>query len=57
MTGLEEFLHMGGYALYVWGSYAVTLIVLVANALLPRRRERQLLRALAARGTDTGQSR
>ena len=36
----SEFLAMGGYALYVWGSYAVTLIVLVGEivALIMRRR-------------------
>jgi heme exporter protein D len=35
-----EFLAMGGYALYVWGSYAVTLFVLIAEivALIMRRR-------------------
>jgi len=27
----SEFLAMGGYALYVWGSYAVTLVVLVGE--------------------------
>ena len=27
----SEFLAMGGYALYVWGSYAVTLVILVAE--------------------------
>jgi heme exporter protein D len=36
----SEFLAMGGYALYVWGSYAVTLLVLIAEivALVMRRR-------------------
>jgi heme exporter protein D len=35
----SEFLAMGGYALYVWGSYAVTLIVLIGEivALVVRR--------------------
>ena len=27
----QNFLAMGGYGLYVWGSYAVTLVVLVAE--------------------------
>ena len=27
----QEFAHMGGYGLYVWGSYAVTLVVLVVE--------------------------
>jgi len=36
----QNFLAMGGYGLYVWGSYAVTLIVLIAEiaALVMRRR-------------------
>jgi heme exporter protein D len=36
----QNFLAMGGYGLYVWGSYVVTLIVLVAEivALVTRRR-------------------
>ena len=37
---LDQFLHMGGYALYVWGSYGVTLAALLAEALLARRRWR-----------------
>jgi len=44
----REFLHMGGYAFYVWSAYALTAAVLAANAIVPRMRERQLLRALAA---------
>ena len=36
----QNFLAMGGYGLYVWGSYAVTSVVLVAEivALIARRR-------------------
>jgi heme exporter protein D len=36
----SEFFAMGGYALYVWGSYAVTLVVLIGEivALVMRRR-------------------
>ena len=35
----SEFLAMGGYGLYVWGSYAVTLVVLIGEivALVMRR--------------------
>jgi heme exporter protein D len=31
----QEFLAMGGYGFYVWTSYAIALIVLVANIVLP----------------------
>ena len=37
---LDQFLHMGGYGLYVWGSYLVTLAVLAAEVLAVRRRQR-----------------
>lgn len=36
-----EFFNMGGYALYVWGSYAVATVVLLANLVLPLRRLRK----------------
>jgi heme exporter protein D len=45
----DNFFAMGGYAVYVWGSYAITAIVLVANAWWPRRWERSLLAAIARR--------
>ncbi len=44
-TSLDQFLHMGGYGLYVWGSYAVTLAVMAGEAWLARRRRVQALRA------------
>jgi heme exporter protein D len=44
---LSEFLHMGGYALYVWSSYTVALIVLLANVLNPYFRKKRLIRELA----------
>ena len=34
------FLSMGGYALYVWGSYALTLMALGGEVLLLLRRRR-----------------
>ena len=38
----SEFFSMGGYGLYVWGSYAVTLICIVGEILLILRRHRTL---------------
>lgn len=49
MSGLEAFLHMGGYAPYVWSSYAIAVVLLVLNIVLPRRAERAALRRLARR--------
>ena len=39
----EHFVHMGGYGLYVWGSYGMTLLVLFAEAWAVRQRRRQAL--------------
>lgn len=52
MTGLAEFLHMGGYAFYVWTAYGVVLAVLAANvfsAVACQRRVRKDLRRRARR--------
>jgi heme exporter protein D len=43
-NSLADFLAMGGYGLYVWGSYAVTLAVMVLEPWLVRRRARKALR-------------
>ena len=32
---IQEFFAMGGYAFYVWTSYGLTLIVLLANIIIP----------------------
>jgi heme exporter protein D len=37
---LDNFLAMGGYGLYVWGSYGVTLVLIVAELILLGRRRR-----------------
>jgi len=37
---LNNFLAMGGYGLYVWGSYVVTLVLIVAELILLARRRR-----------------
>ncbi len=51
---MSEFLDMGGYAAYVWPSYAVTFIVIALNIFWARRalaRARAAARhRLAARG-------
>lgn len=46
----EAFFAMGGYALYVWGSYAVTAVLLLAEvAMLTLRRRSTLARLRHAR--------
>ncbi len=48
-----DFFHMGGYGLYVWGSYAVMAAGLGAEVVLARRRHAAALAALAALATST----
>ncbi|MGZ5094906.1 MAG: heme exporter protein CcmD [Burkholderiales bacterium] len=37
---VNDFLGMGGYGVYVWGSYGVTLLVMVGEIIAVRRRSR-----------------
>jgi len=46
---MSEFFHMGGYAFYVWTSYGLALIVLLANVVAPLRQRRKILADLARR--------
>lgn len=48
---MKEFLQMGGYALYVWPSYAIVFTLLTVQAVAPLRRHRQLLAEIARRQT------
>lgn len=56
MEPLQTFLHMGGYALYVWTSYGLALIVLILNVVLPRRREQEFFHMLRRRRKVAGKS-
>ncbi len=51
---LADFFHMGGYAFYVWTSYALTALVLIANLVAPlaagRRTRRELIGSLKRAG-------
>jgi len=46
---MAEFLHMGGYASYVWSSYGIALIVLLPLLLLPIRENKLLIKKLKGR--------
>jgi len=39
----SDFFAMGGYGFFVWGSYAVCALLMLAEPLLARRRHRQAL--------------
>jgi len=43
----SEFLHMGGYAFYVWTSYALAAVILIANVVAAMMGGHRLRRDLA----------
>ena len=46
---MAEFFQMGGYAMFVWPSYALTALVLWLNWYLPRKQHDKELRQLRRR--------
>ena len=40
-ASLDAFLQMGGHGRFVWGSYGVTLVLMVAEIIIVRRRLRR----------------
>ena len=42
----SEFFAMGGYAFYVWGSYAFAAVVLFVNVIIPVYRGKSVMRML-----------
>jgi heme exporter protein D len=46
----SEFLAMGGYGLYVWGSYAVAAAFMLVEPVLAARRHRRARSAAAEAG-------
>jgi len=49
MKSWHEFITMGGYAVYVWSSYGIALVIMLANAILPGRQQRRLLKEILHR--------
>lgn len=45
-VGWSQFWEMGGYGLYVWGSYTVTLFAIAAELVLLARRRSSSLQTL-----------
>lgn len=48
-NSLSEFINMGGYGFYVWGSYGVTLVLLAAEIIMLRSHKRRVTQETAAR--------
>ena len=51
---MAEFFAMGGYAVFVWSAFGVTLVVLVLNVVFARRRLRATLAELALHHAQRG---
>jgi len=49
MNTLSDFFHMGGYAFYVWMSYAITMAVMAINLWAPLMRRSRLMTDLQRR--------
>jgi heme exporter protein D len=47
-NSFADFVHMGGYGLYVWGSYGAALVVMLIEPLLAVQRRRRALLGVAA---------
>ncbi|MHB8947880.1 MAG: heme exporter protein CcmD [Rhodoferax sp.] len=45
-NSVSEFFAMGGYAVYVWGSFGATAAVMLIEMLQIRRQRKELLRDL-----------
>ncbi|MDT8991886.1 heme exporter protein CcmD [Curvibacter sp. APW13] len=46
-NSIQEFLHMGGYALYVWGSFGATAAVVAMEVLQARAHRKSVIKSLA----------
>jgi len=44
---MAEFFNMGGYALYVWGSFGATALLMIAEPVLLSRRRKSALQNVA----------
>ena len=53
--GWREFLHMGGYARYVWGAYGVVALAVLTELVGVRMRLARAIRAARARGARARQ--
>ncbi len=45
-NSVSEFLSMGGYAFYVWGSFGATAAAMLMEMLLIRKQRKEMLRNL-----------
>ena len=55
-NSVSEFFAMGGYALYVWGSFGVTAAVVVGEIVLLRSQRKAIVRNLRNERLSAGSS-
>lgn len=48
-NSFSEFISMGGYGFYVWGSYGVTFVLLAAEIITLRSRKRRVTQQMTIR--------
>ena len=48
-NSFSEFINMGGYGFFVWGSYGVTFVLLAAELIMLRARKKRLSEKAALR--------
>ncbi|MCG8613130.1 MAG: heme exporter protein CcmD [Pseudomonadales bacterium] len=46
-ASLSEFLEMGGHGPYVWASYAVTIVIMIANIVSPILKRKAIIKKQA----------
>ena len=54
---VADFFRMGGYAFYIWWSYAIVFVVLALNFIAPALRYRRVYRALVRDAGSTDRRR
>ena len=47
MKSVSEFFSMGGYALYVWGSFGVTALLMILEPLMLRQRRKSVIQRIS----------
>lgn len=44
---IAEFFHMGGFGLYIWSSFSVTLVLMIAEIITVKRQHRTITQRLS----------
>jgi heme exporter protein D len=52
-SSLSQFISMGGYGLYVWGSYGITLVLLGGEVIMLLKRKRDLSKRASSPQLET----